>query len=400
MMNYNDIPFTLGDNGLINQQRAKTYITRILKSDRMGHAYLLTGPQGSGKIALALAFAELINGVNHLTNLGSYKFSKKSSWFTHPDIHLFLPMPSSYSMDDLRDRLELLSTNPYEIVDFNRRPELSDIESNKNKQAFYPIEYFKEEIRPKAFLKPNEGEKTVVILTEVELMRKEAANAFLKLLEEPSENIVFLLTTAHYDALLPTIQSRCQQIKLNTLSPDDIKTALNSYEDIPEQDAGYMARVSNGNYSLARFYDVDHIKKDRNEVISFLRNAYTQNAVELTDTINSWHKNRNIQGQDMLLNVLEMFLRDLMIYRSSQDDTFITNIDQIETIKKFCSNLKDAALDDMITEVNQCRPYIHQNVQAKMVFTTLAFRLSALMRNKEPLITKQESWRHMPAINL
>ncbi len=394
-----DQRFNLGDRRLVNQQKAKTYVTRILESRRTGHAYLLTGPNGSGKTALALAFAEIINGIDHLTTLEDKKFSKKSSWFTHPDIHLFLPMPVKYKTDDLRERLSLLAEDPYNIVDFNRRPSLDDIESSKNRQGFYPIDYFQEEIRPKAFLKPNEGLKTVIILTEVELMRKEASNAFLKLLEEPSENLIFILTTAHYDALLPTVRSRCQQIKLSALTQDDVEKALIEYEEMAPEDARYMARVSSGNYRLARLYDANTVKKNRNEAVDYLRNAYNLKAVELTKTINSWHKNHNIQGQNMLLNILEMFLRDLLVFRDTNEEKFVTNIDQIEAIKKFCGNLQKAALDDMIKEVNNCRPLLYQNVQAKMVFTTLAFRLSALMKNEETPVSKQEVWKHLPAFD-
>ncbi len=397
-MNYEDLQFNLGDRRLINQQKAKSYLTKILKSGRMGHAYLLAGPVGSGKTALALAFAEIINGIDHLTDLGKQKLSKKSSWFTHPDIHLFMPMPSIYKMDDLRERLSLLSKDPYEIVDFNRRPSLSDIESSKNKQSFYPIRYFNKEIRPKAFLKPNEGQKTVVIITEIELMRKEAANAFLKLLEEPAENLIFILTTAHYEALLPTIKSRCQQMKLKALTANDIEKALKKYENIPQEDAQYLSNVTAGNYALARFYDVEQVKNDRKEIINYLRSAYTKNAVAITQTVNDWNKNNNIEGQIMLLNILEMFLRDLMVYRDSKEKQLVTNVDQLETIEKFCDNLKDAAIDDMIKEVNRCRPMLYQNVQAKMIFTALALRLSNLMKNEETHIPEQEPWQHLPAL--
>ncbi len=106
-----------------------------------------------------------------------------------------MPVTTGYSVDDLRERLSYLAKDPYEVVDFSHRPSLENEQSSKNKQAFYPIGYFHEEIRPKAFLKPNEGQKTVIILTNIETMRKEAANAFLKILEEPAEDLIFLLTT-------------------------------------------------------------------------------------------------------------------------------------------------------------------------------------------------------------
>src|SRR6056297_3256301 len=165
MKEYQDLDFEFGDERLVGQQLAKEHIERLMGSGRISHAYLFSGPAGVGKTAFALAFAEVLNGIDHLTNLGNQAFSKKSTWFTHPDIHVFIPVPTSFTIDELRLRLEMLKKDPYEIVDFSLRPSITDESSSKNLRAFYPIDYFHEEIRPKAFLKPNEGRKTVIIMT-------------------------------------------------------------------------------------------------------------------------------------------------------------------------------------------------------------------------------------------
>lgn len=397
MTDYSKLSFDLGDRRLVGQEKARNYLTRILKSNRISHAYLFSGPPGTGKTAVALAFAELLNGINHLTDLKEQAFSRKSSWLNHPDIHLFLPVPTNYSIENFRERLELLNKDPYEIVDFSHRPSLTDDDSTKNKQAFYPIDFFHKEIRPKAFLKPNEGRKTIVILTNIETMRKEAANAFLKLLEEPSEDLIFLLTTNNTDALLPTIISRCQHINLSPLPTASIKQALITYDNIPADDAEYLARVSGGNYAMARFFDVQSLKETRHEVVDFLRNAYSQDAVQLTEMAKNWQSDHNIEGQIAILNVLETFLRDLLVYRDTQQKSLVVNADQIETIEKFCETLHEARLQKMIKQVNSFRPLIYQNVQPKLIFTVLAFRFSSLIRNLDPVISEQNSWQHLPA---
>ncbi len=399
---YEDLTFSFGNRRLIGQLFAREQLERIVHSGRISHAYLISGPPGIGKKAFALAFAEILNGIDNLTDLGDQAFSKKSSWFPHPDVHLFLPLPTSVVSggkvaQELRPRLELLSKDPYEVVNFRLRPSLTDSDSSKNLRAFYPIQYFREDIRPKAFLKPNEGRKTVVILTNIEEMRKEAANAFLKLLEEPSEDLVFILTTENMEGLLPTIISRCQHIRLSPLKTDEVERALIEYDEVPEKEARYLGRISGGNYAMTRFFDADSLKAARQVIIEFLRNSYIQEAVEIIEIAQQWQKDKNIEGQIAILNILEVFIRDLMVYRATENRSLLTNYDQLEVIENFCSKLDEARLEDMIAEVNKCKPMIYQNVQAKLIYTTLSLRFSNLMRGKDPEISNQQSWKHLPA---
>lgn len=404
MTEHNNLTFDFGDRRLVGQQFAREQIKRILQSERISHAYLFSGSPGTGKKAFALAFAELINGIDNLTGLGDQAFSKKSSWFTHPDIHVFLPVPTSAVRNnnvekELRPRLEMLRNDPYEIVDFSLRPSLTDDESSRNLQAFYPIDYFREHIRRAARLKPNEGRKTIIVLTDIEHMRKEAANAFLKLLEEPSENLMFLLTTSHTEALLPTILSRCQHIQLSALKTKEIEQALTAYDGLSREDASYLARVSGGNYALTRFYEVDQLKSLRTEIVDYLRASYIQDAVEITRMAQDWQGRENIEGQIAILNVLEVFLRDLLVYRATENRTLITNADQLGVIQKFCDTLHEARLQSMIEEVNKCKPMIYQYVQGKIVFTVLALRFANLMRDRDLEIASDESYKHLPAFS-
>lgn len=386
-----------GNRRIIGQFRAKEQIERMLASDRIGHAYLISGSSGVGKTAFALGLAEAINGIDHLSNLGEHKVSKKSTWFSHPDVHVFIPKPTSAKLEELRPRLELLANDPYEIISFSQRPSINSDSSSKNLQAFYPVDYFREDIRPVARLRPNEGNRVVIIMTQVETMRKETANAFLKLLEEPSDRLMFILTTESYESLLPTITSRCQHIPLGTLSPKEVENGLIDVDGLSTEEASYLARVSGGNYAMTRFFDVSRLKEDRENMVSFLRLSYSQDAKGLSTIAQDWQSSLNIEGLISLTNLMEMYIRDLMIYRETQNEGLITNIDQVDSIKKFVGALKDAKLEKMILEIDGIRSMLRQNVSPKLTFTVLALRFSNLMRGNEPFISDEENWKHLPA---
>lgn len=395
-----------GNRRLIGQHNAREQLQRIIQSSRTSHAYLFTGPSGVGKTAFALAFAEKLNGIDNLTDLKGASFSKKSSWFNHPDIHLFIPLPSTVASsqqkisEEMKNRLSLLSKDPYEIVNFKLRPVFNDDSSSKNKQAFYPIKYFHKEMRPKINLKPNEGRYTVVIITEIETMRKEAANAFLKILEEPPEKVIFLLTAAGTEQLLPTIISRCQHIRLSPLSEAEITEALIKFDGIDKNDAEYLARISGGNYAVTRFYDLDVLQQSRRQVIKFLRMAYIQDAKPMLSLIQEWQSKLNTENQIALCNTIEVMLRDLMVFRETKNGDLVTNIDQLDVIRKFCESLENARIQEMIEHLQNLKGLLYQNVQLKLILAVLAFRFSFLMRGMDPVISEYESWRHLPALTM
>ncbi len=393
----NNISF--GDRRLVGQANVKEQIERILQSERHSHAYLLTGPEGSGKTAFALALAEFINGIDNITDLKGHAATKKSSWYTHPDIHLFIPHPRTVSAEEINLRIEMLAEDPYEIVDFTLRPALENPESTKNLQAFYSIRYYHNVIRPRTVYKPNEGKKTVVIITGIETMKKQSANAFLKLLEEPSPNLMFILTASKTDQLLPTVISRCQQIRLQQLSYDEVADGLIRFEGKEEDEARLLARISGGNYSLARFLDVETLQKTRGQIVEFLRYSYTQDAALVLALIKDWNSSLNRENQIALCNTLEQFLRDILIYRETSNTRLITNVDQADVIQKFCSSMEHADVIGMIENLQELKGFLYQNIQFKYVFTVLSTRFTNLMRGNEPVIPSDKPWQHLPAFN-
>ncbi len=387
----------LGDRRLIGQRQLREQMYRVVSEDRLSHAYLIAGQPGTGKKPLALAFAEAINGVEHLGPAATGHKSVRRSWYYHPDIHVFLPLPAQVTIDELRARLELLADDPYEIVDFAMRPTLTGQETGKNRQAFYSREYFNTHIRRAATLKPSEGRRNIVIISNVEKMRTDVVNAFLKLLEEPGENVMFILTTDNINALLPTVISRCQLLACKPLDTTEVYDALREYDGLPDEQARFLSRISGGNYSFTRFYDMETLEENREDIIRFLRLSYAVDVGGILDISHKWHSEYNKEGQIAIIGMIETFLRDIALYDAGVSEDLIINNDKRDVISNFSSRLQDARIEDMIATLEEARILIGQNVQTRLVFTVIANRFASWMRGLEAPVAQDQPWKHIPA---
>tara|TARA_B100000575_G_scaffold262752_1_gene237393 strand:- start:7971 stop:9131 length:1161 start_codon:yes stop_codon:yes gene_type:complete len=377
---------------LIGQQRVKELLNNIIERDRISHAYLFSGSKGSGMLPFALRFAESINNSKNTPNI-------ESSWQKHPDIHVFIPMPSSAGSQERNERLEWLSEDNYNLIEYADRPD-SDKERSKNRQAFYSIDYFRSEIRPVTRLRPYQGKKVVVIMTQVETMRKETANSFLKLLEEPSEGVLFILTTHHYEQLLPTIISRCQHIAFGKNKLTDVQNALIDRDQMPKKKAALVANLTQGNYAKAKDIDLDIIQQGRAEMIDFIRSSYVLDAIKINSIIQNWTSTRNTEGLIQIVELLESFLRDLVVYTHTQNTESLIHEDEVETIKNIVLNLKEADYHAMIDLLAPIYAELRQNVQPKLLLTVLAFNFSILLRGQNEYFANDYDFKHLPALKL
>ena len=133
-------------------------------------------------------------------------------------------------------------------------------------------------------------------------------------------------------------------------------------------------------------------------MVSFLRFSFSQDAQSLSKITQDWQSSLNIESFIALTNLMEMYLRDLVVYKEMENPQLLTNIDQLDSISKFVATLTNARLEDMINELNACRPMLRQNVSPKLIFTVLGLRFSNLMRGLDPFISTSDSWKHLPAL--
>jgi len=368
---------------VIDQQRVIDTIQRSLDQERVAHAYLFHGPDGVGKRAVALAMARALECRNGTAvPCEDCTDCRKTRRMVHPDVHVLFPYPKGTDEEDVAERIQRLGENPYAAVDFVRRPSLSDPSETSNKQVMYHIQRVQDDLlRPMSF-RPSEGPYKVAMITDAELMNESAANGFLKLLEEPPPQTVFLLTSSRPEQLLPTIISRCQRLRFDPIHAESIEAALVDREAMDLGRASMLARMADGSYSraldLARS---DDLMTSRSLVIDFFRSAYARKVTQLSDQVNQI-SSRGREGAKTVLQLMLRWIRDLMLYREMREEAPLINIDQNEAIARFVGNLPDADLETMVELVEQAIHLTERNVRLSLVLTTLAHRLGQAMHGR------------------
>lgn len=364
---------------VIGQERVVEALQRTIARDRVAHAYLFYGPDGVGKRAVALAMAQALL-CEQVVPCGACTACRKVQRMLHPDVHVLMAQPTDARTDDVAARLQRLAEEPYAAIDFVRRSSLDDPSKTSNKQAFYSVARMNEEVRRTMSFKPVEGRYKIAILTDADLLRTEAANAFLKLLEEPAPQTVFILTTSRPDRLLPTIISRCQRLRFDLLMAEEIAQALIDRKGMAPEQAQMLARMADGSYSRALdLRENESLLESRELVLTFFRQAYAQNIDQLADRIEQMKR----LGREQVKSVLQLMLswmRDLLVFRVMGADAPLVNVDQRQAIQRFCEHVPQADLEGMVLLVEEAIDLVERNVHLNLVLTTLAQALGRSMR--------------------
>jgi DNA polymerase III subunit delta' len=367
---------------IIEQTRVTSTLQSVIESGRAGHAYLFYGPEGSGKMAVAIEFAAALQcerGGGEAC--GKCLACTKVARLIHPDVRVLFPTPGKEIIEEERERVALLAKNHYAVVDFARKPNIDGSSKATSKHVIYPVDRIRELIRLMS-LRSVEGRFKVVIVFDAHFMRAEAANAFLKLLEEPPGRTVFILMTSRPDQLLPTIVSRCQKLRFDTLSDEGIASALQDRENVDEARAALLARMAGGSYSRALELTQDEqLIRNRERIIDFLRSAYGRRYDDLSLLVDDFSATGR-DGVKALLGLLIIWVRDLLHFRITGSTDGITNIDQAEVIRKFCLGVPSADLEKMIDLIQEAVRLVERNVGPQLILVVLADSLREAMHGK------------------
>ncbi len=356
---------------IIGQQRVIDILSTAIKNDRFPHALLFHGPEGVGKTALALASAKALLCQNDQLYCDQCSDCKRINKLSHPDVMLIFPSPKEPKVEEVLTIKQSIIDDPYFRTQLWAKPYIL-IES---------IRQLKKTISMKSY----ENKGRVVILLDVHRLWMNAANSFLKILEEPPGKVTFILITDQPNALLPTIISRCQQVRFDPLSWDAIKTALENRKGIDPLQADKISRMSLGNYHRA----LELIDEDMNEkqelMIDLLRNIL-MNDLDLVLKVESILRENDLKKIKDILALMLMWFRDSMILESFGEvknyQSKIINIDQIQVLQKFVDTFETINYDVVIGKIEYAISLINRNVYINLILLQLVYELKKLLRRK------------------
>jgi len=365
---------------IIGQNSVKDRLRRSVLDGRVPHALMLSGPEGVGKLQLAVAYAQYLNCPHRTSedSCGVCPTCLQYGKLQHPDLHFVFPIVKGDSGDTCDDFIEpfrnlLLTQGYFSLDDWYRAMGV------ENKQGMI---YEKEsgEILRKLSLKSfGEGWK-VMIVWQPEKMNTVCANKLLKLLEEPPEQTIFILVTEQPEQLLPTILSRVQQIAVNRLTEEELSARFS-----PE-----IAHIASGSYLSAKRLaeNADDTHKWLDDFIALMRRAWLVGnkkdyaalqelrkwSLEMADSKVGREKQKaflQYAQQQVRENYIRNFGCPAVNYQTEAETAFSRN---------FAAFINDGNVGKIMEQLALAEKQITQNGNAKIIFFDLCLQMIVLIK--------------------
>ncbi len=371
---------------IAGQDIIKKKLINNIVNGRIPHAQLFIGSEGSGKLPIALAYAQYMNCENPSEDdscgvcASCYKFNK----LIHPDLHMFYPVANNKDNTKnvtcstyLSSWRELLMQNPY----FSLMTWYSHI-GIENKQGIIKAEDCNEIIRLMG-LKAYEGKYKIVIIWMVEKLFHSAAPKLLKLLEEPPKNTVFLLIAENQQQILKTILSRTQVLKIPPVQEKEVIDFLEHQFECDLQTAKKAAFLTAGNMGEAinivkyGYEDVDVFESFRD----WMRASYAFQVEKLFKIVDAFAKEGREKQKNLLSYAIKMF-RVCFLMNTNIDNQAVLRIDgeEKEFLKGFSPFVNHNNIQKITLLFQEAHSNIERNANPKILFADVSFKMTRILR--------------------
>ncbi len=360
-------------------EATKAALLAAAQTGRMPHALLFRGGAGVGKLPLAWALAQYLNCQQPTAtdSCGTCASCRKSAGMVHPDVHwvapIFLQTGKSTTTDDHIEGLRaLLTEQPYTSL-----RHWGDGLAADNRQltiAIHEIRHLKHKLGLRAY----EGGYKVVVLWHAEKVNTEAGNAFLKLLEEPPDKTVLLLTLEEPAQLLPTLTSRCQQVPVGRLPVDVIEAALAKAGE-PAERAHELAFLSEGSLGHALAAATEGEGSLFAAYQQWLRWAYEgklRNLVPWSETLGRDTK----EAQKQFLEFALARLREVLALCTGGGAVVRVPTEYRTFLERMAPTLDPAAVERMYRALDQAALYVQRNANGPLTLLNLSLEVHGAFR--------------------
>ncbi len=388
----------MGWNTIIGQSLQKRVLQKAVASDRLAHAYLFSGPEGTGKESVAFELAKVLNceyrsAAKEGGSCGSCRSCREIDAFMHQDIEYVFPVESV-----LFDTVDPSKTESKRISDAKERyHEL--IEQKKLNPYCTPamdraMGILTEQVitlQQKASFMPAGKGKKVFILSQPEKLLASAANKLLKLLEEPPAHVLFILVSSRPEKVLPTIRSRCQVLSFSRITSSDLdKWLRESHPELQDDMRQFIINFSRGNLRVA--VDLVNSMADgdtsafegliiRDRAIEFLRRVLSPGKLaEAITMMEDLSKNLGKQELVALLGSLLLFFQDIRHKTIDPDWQSLNNPDLSDAVNRFAQNFPNPDFLELSTTTENAIRSIQRNVNPVLTLSEYAIRLKSLLR--------------------
>ena len=377
---------------ILGQNEVKQLLTRSVASGRIPHAQLFIGPEGSGTLPMAIAYAQYIlcNNTNGENTQGNEACNLKFEQFNHPDLHFIYPVNKTQkeekhptSADFISQWREFVIQSPYgnyndwiDKVGFKSQPIIGVDQTT--------------EIFQKIALKSFEGGYKIMIIWCADKMNVETSNKLLKLLEEPTDNTVFILITEDESTILQTIISRCQIVRFKPTAPESIINQLTQNFKVERNLAIKLAHQSQGNYNwvLKKINNQDEDEQHFDALfVKWVRYAYgvvkrKDYTIELLNWAEEAAKMSKEQQKLFLHHTLEMVRQAFLLNYKVNDLVYMEpKVDKFE-LKNFAPFIHHNNIFQFEKEIADAIYHLERNGNSNIIFTDLSLNLTRLLHTK------------------
>jgi DNA polymerase-3 subunit delta' len=397
---------------VVGQREVKQHLVEMVQHNRLSHALLFLGKEGAGALPLAMAFAQYISllpNQNTATSAESSLFGEatpevklpdtvdeadawmqqqaafsKAANLVHPDIHFSYPVVTKkagtppISADYITEWREFIKQYPYgNVYDW-----LQFIEA-ENKQGNITAQECNDILR-KLNLKSFESGYKILVLWMPEYLGKEG-NKLLKLIEEPPADTLFILVAENEEAILSTILSRCQLVRIPLIDIEAVEEALIQKAKVQPDQARQIANISQGNYREA-LHILQHADEDYGNLLREWLNATLKNAtitqVKCIEEIARLGRENQKQFLRYFTHLLEVAIRLQVLHEEGRQQVLKTLSDSekdfVPRLNKVMSIEQQQALSE---ELDRAAYYIERNANVKILFHALSIKLFHIVKN-------------------